>query len=217
MHEKIVAKLKEIRGTKYTNISDKSIEYFATRYASLVTSDEDLGKIEETVTPDFENMQGNINHIVAEIKKSAPEPVPTPKPVTIPEPPKNGLTVEELNKILSEKLDPLNEKLKNTELELSTMKQKKQVDSIRSGAMELLKSKSFNKQQRETFLLAMENTPDSFDTPEKLYEAAQATFEGYAQRLSFTIEEVADPKKEQESEADNQLIALKKRIDAQQE
>ena len=216
MHEKIVAKLKEIRGTKYTNISDKSIEYFATRYASLVTSDEDLSKIEDAVTPDFENMQGNINHIVAQIKKSDPEPDPQKKPDPIPEPPKNGLTAEELNKILSEKIDPLTDELKSTKLELTAMKQKKQIDSIRNGAMEILKSKSFNKQQRETFLLAMENTPDSFDTPEKLYEAAQGKFEGYAQRLSFTTEEV-DPDKEKSEKVDNQFEALKKRVQAQAE
>lgn len=66
MYEKILQKLKEQRGQN-SQVSDRTLEKMAKRYAKFIDADEKLK--DEDFTEDIENIQGNIGSVAKKVKE----------------------------------------------------------------------------------------------------------------------------------------------------
>lgn len=138
MYEKILEKLKQQRGQN-TQVSDRTLESMAKRYARYIDTDEKLES--EDFKEDIENIQGNIGAIAKQVKedtekKITPEKKPEEKKEKVEKPdekkedmPEWAKSMLEQNKVLLEKVNGmqdekvtqsrseiLNEKLKETPL-----------------------------------------------------------------------------------------------------
>lgn len=104
MKDKILSKLKELRGTANKDVSDRTLETFATQLEATITEESQL---EAGVMPYkgiIESIQGNFNAFAAANARQNPPVVEPPKV----EPPKsNGLTIEDLTAAITAAQAPL--------------------------------------------------------------------------------------------------------------
>jgi len=112
MRDKILLRLKELRGTANKDVSDRTLETFATQLEATITED---GQLEAGVLPYkgiIESIQGNFNAFAAANAKPV-EPIvkpvePVVKPVEPVEPvKKEGLTLEDLTAAITAAQAPL--------------------------------------------------------------------------------------------------------------
>ncbi|MDX1365471.1 MAG: hypothetical protein R3243_14770, partial [Arenibacter latericius] len=109
MREKILLKLKELRGTANKDVSDRTLETFATQLEATITEESQLEAGVMPYKDIIESIQGNFNAFAAANAKQNP-PAPEPPKVEPPkaDPPKpNGLTLEDLTAAITAAQAPL--------------------------------------------------------------------------------------------------------------
>jgi len=107
MRYKILLKLKELRGTTNKDVSDRTLETFATQLEATITED---GQLEAGVLPYkglIESIQGNFNAFAAaNAKKTVVDP-PVIDPTVVDPPKQKGLTLEDLTAAITAAQAPL--------------------------------------------------------------------------------------------------------------
>lgn len=198
MKTKILEKLKA--SVKSTNVSDQTFDEVAAFLALTVKEESQIEDAVKNAIPIINTFQGNINKVAADAVKNATPPAEPLKPQDQPNPTpaSQGLTLADIEKLLVEKLNPLQEKVSGFE------QKEKQTKLLSDVKAKLITENGFNEGLCDKIISKLQLTETS--TVEDLAKNALSEYNDYSKFFGASGSGVGLPNGGQGAPADDALI-----------